>query len=504
MIKKFIYQLIAVISILGFSIAINGHSNTFAQNGEYWIRPQRIPGYDPIARAPHIVADSTGTIHALSYEAVNENSNAIIYRRWHKNTGWSAAIDVIVPPLPGNQQTVQDVYLDESGWLHVIFFSGTEVGGDIYHAKAPASLASDVRAWTVPEPVGLGAGPLPYAAMTGDGQGRIYILYSGQIGGQGIYEIFSNNNGDTWADPTLVAGTKDRDQSPAHIQLLIDHLGHLNAVWSIVGEEGNGEAILYARREIDKPEWTKPYQLAAREGNDYSANWPAIIDYDKELFVVYQDDFPATLFMRRSKDNGETWSSAIQPFDHVGESEFPLLFIDSANVLHLIHGNREGNPYYGGMWHSTWNGERWNNFEPVSIAHQDAEEGYPGLPDAFTPSAPKGAIIQGNTLFLVWWNNVQRDFLSGAWYTFTELDAPQIPSVPLPTPIPTQTPTPTVQPEGTETPGGVSTPTTTFALATEIIPSSTGTNPAGPVITGTVIVLVLMAGIFIFQRIFNK
>jgi hypothetical protein len=120
--------------------------------------------------------------------------------------------------------------------------------------------------------------------------------------------------------------------------------------------------------------------------------------------------------MRTSDDYGDTWSIPIRPFPEVGEYEYAILNKDNDNHIHMILGNRIVEPEIHGMWYSRWVGNRWTALEPIVSGP---------VTSSFDPSAPQAVIAQGNLLFATWWNNVRRENLTGAWYSYKLLDASQ-------------------------------------------------------------------------------
>jgi hypothetical protein len=220
------------------------------------------------------------------------------------------------------------------------------------------------------------------------------------------------------------------EQIPHGTRLTFDQKGYLHAVWSVLNQSGIGQAIYYARLEIVSNQWSNPIILAKRYEGDYSAAWPAIIDYKGELMVIYMDSFPPTKWMRRSKDGGQTWSAPVRPWQHIGEYEHAVLLVDSNNILHIILGNRNGECCHG-MWHGVWLGESWSELEPIVMGPKTS---------TFDPSAPRAVISQGNVLLVTWWTDTGGGPRNGAWYSYTLLDAPAIPEILLPTPHVTSTP----------------------------------------------------------------
>jgi len=257
------------------------------------------------------------------------------------------------------------------------------------------------------------------------------VLYGSELEGNGLYMVHSEDLGENWSQPLALYMVTQDKRWPAAIRSTFSPDGTLHAVWSIVSDFGLGEEIHYGRLNADLNEFEIETTIAKREGSDYSASWPEIIHDGKQLILIFQDSFPATRFMTISRDNGETWTLPIQPFPYIGEYEFTSMKKDSNGDIHLVLGNRIGNPEIHGMWYSKWLGNRWSSLEPITSGP---------VTSVYDPSAPQSVILQGNILFVTWWNNVQRDKLTGAWYSYKKLDSPELSIIPINTPTNTVMP----------------------------------------------------------------
>ncbi len=454
-----------------------------AQAIEQWSVARQIPDYDSIARAPYLVADHNATVHAFSYETISGSLSAIFYRRWTAESGWSPKVDVLIPTLGSGTQTIQGVFLDETGVIHLIYANFTDTGGEIYYSHALASQADRATAWSAPEVIGPSAGPLPFAALTGDAQGRLVMLYGSKQAGSGLYEAHSLDGGLTWSAPRLVSLYLNRTQWPASIRMDFDDQGRLHAVWGVVNAAGTGDEVRYARLEADFSAWTLETVLAKREGNDYSTTWPDIISSGDLLMVIYQDSFPATRYMRISRDGGQTWSLAVRPFPEIGEYENAILLKDNQGNIHMVLGDRTVDPEIHGMWYSRWLGRSWTPLKAITSGP---------VTSSYDPSAPQAVMVQGNLILAVWWHNVRRDLLSGAWYAYTYLDLTPDSRTPLPqaTEVPTETPS-----------AAEHTPQSALTPSPQINPRSAGDqNPAIPIMAGLVPVVIGLPLVLIFLR----
>lgn len=401
--SKFLLSVLLTAQLVGFN-----------QISTEWQPIQRIPNFEDTARPPLLVSDQAKNIHVFNYEALNASKNAIFYRKWNQDEGWSPPIDIILTGLGGGAQTLQSAFLDQNNDMHLLYYVGTDKSGAVYHTKAYITDLDNASLWSSPVVIANKADPLPFITAAQQENGKILVFYGGNEIGNGLYLITSEDFGDTWSQPLALYLVSTEDQWPAAMQATVDHQDQVHVLWSQVSLAGVGETIFYGRLNEKHTAFEKEMIIAKREGLDYSANWPSIIDSGDQLILIYMDDFPATRWMRISQDYGDTWSIPIRPFPEVGEYEYAILLKDNDNNLHMILGNRTIEPEIHGMWYSRWVGNRWTALEPIVSGP---------VTKSFDPSAPQAVIAQGNLIFAAWWNNVRRENLSGAWYSYKRLDA---------------------------------------------------------------------------------
>lgn len=462
-----------------------------AQSPLRWSIPRRIPGYADDTWPPYLVIDQNRTVHAFTSQGIGAEV-AVFYNQWSPNGVWTRPVDILLSPRAG-QAFVQGAYLDPQGMMHVIFYGGNDQGGEYYYSQAPAVKAAQAPSWSPAKLVGpQGANP-PSAILKGDGKGNLFILYSGNREGNGLYEVHSTDGGSTWSEPAPIFLTNSSTLWVFGIQSVFDAQGRLHVVWTVVNKAGNGEAVYYARLGSDRKQWSLPLALQTLKGNDYEADWAFIIPFNDELFVIYNYGFPPRRWMRRSSDGGKTWTEPVVAFDSKGEYGHAALVVDSANTLHILVGNRTSDDSLYGIWHGTWLGDKWSALEPVVSGP---------LTPTFGPSHPRAVVVQGNTI-LVTWRTDPGQTASGVWYSSAALDAPELPTAALPTPVATGLPTPTL----TATPLPVS-PTPTRAavalLSTPETPSPFAEftrSPTGAIGIAVVPVFVLLMLLFLVRNL---
>jgi len=429
------------------TIQISGQINMVratAQVESEWSTAQIIPIYEN-DYPPYMVSDQNRTVHAFYDKKLNEGGKAILYRYWKQETGWSLPVDILLP-YPTINNPVQGVFLDKAGMFHIIYYQGSNISGNLYYSRALGEEVSHPQAWQTPKEVGVRAYPLPDASFIGDGSKNLYIIYSGVRDGMGIYEVHSDNEGDSWSEPKTIQLITQKEIFPANIEVALDRHGNLHAVWSIVSDRAIGQEIYYAKRDVDSAQWSTPYRIAAREGNDYAADWASIIEFNDELILMYMDGskpsgIPPNRWMRRSRDGGQTWSPPLQTFSHVGEYGSAVMLIDSNQTLHIIVANRVGNPPISGMWHGVWLGDKWSDLVLITAKSPQQAVSSGSYEGVINASRPKAIVSQGNLILATWWHDM-RDRPNAA-YSYKMLSSPELLVKTLPAPVPDSNPVPT-------------------------------------------------------------
>lgn len=457
--------------------------------GLQWQPPRPVPGYDVEAMSPYLIADQNHTIHAFNSTRAG-NRRVIVYSQWTQETGWSSPVDILLSPLK-LEARLRGAVLDERGFVHLVFFGGDDLGASIFHAKAPLAQAGNAQAWTKPALIGDDAIAPTNAALATDGQGNLYMIYSGAREGVGLYANYSTDNGDFWQEPVTVFRVEDDEHWPNALRLHLDEQGKLHATWTLVNRSGNGEAIFYSQMDAATRTWSTPLVLATRDPGDYEADWPTLTSHDGLLILMYQDSFPATRWMRTSNDGGLSWTNPVRPFNYVGEYRHVAFAADSNGFLHMFMGNRTEDAVHG-MWHSVWMGDRWSELEPV-VAGPRITEG--AMDQHFDPTGPEAVISNGNLLMVVWFTDPGAG-QNGVWYSTARVDAPELPAQPLPLPTPMPSPTP-LGPQPSSRQAATPAASVTSEAAD---PGQAESNPALIVSAALIPTMLLIGGVIYWQR----
>ena len=415
-----------VVIIIVVSQMVSG--SAFLAQISQWASSSIIPGISLDSYPPILVTDENRTVHAFSSQWVGDDSDstkAVMYTLWTLEQGWSVPVDVLVSPVA--EARVTSAYLDKKGVMHLIFFGGNGISGDIYYSRAPANSAGNARSWSAPILVGENAGD-PEGAVLVVNEQVISIVYYGIRDGNGVYVVTTDDDGNTWSNPIPIFLSDSEAPTISGLRVIESETGWLHAIWNVNNRAGQGRGIYYARSENGDLQWGDPVLLAmAQEG--LGTQTPTVIEYDGVLFAVF--NLPPKITMRRSMDNGVTWDDPVIMFPrHVGVNGSLSLVVDGSDDLHLLFGQRiTGSPDIHGMWHSVWSGNRWT--EPDAVVKGPRvldKEGYSG----FDPYEARAVVSQGNVLLVTWRTDPGNIRDNGVWYSYTVLNAPEAPVATLP------------------------------------------------------------------------
>lgn len=472
-----------------------------------WSPDAKVPGYLDDTFTPFLLADRNRTVHAFASQWVNNSGQrlAITYRQWSFMGGWTRPIDIILAPTSGDANFMW-AYLDSSDVIHVIFMATENQKSSVYYSSAPAALADWATAWSVPMLVGDGASELHSGAITGDEQGDLIIVYSGTRDGNGVYYTRSTDSGRTWSAPLFVFLTYDSNLSVFSLRLAIGPEQKARAVWNVVTNVGVDNLLYFSTFDFQSAKWDVPIQLDKRiEIPDYfGPSFPSIVDNGREIVVVYNSGNPfdgrpvnagrPVQRVSMSIDGGLTWNEPLSPFPfHLGRSGEHTVVLDGNGTPHTLFVQRiesldDGGKQIvvSGIWHSEFINGGWTN--PDRLVTQ------------LVPHDVRATVVQGNVILTVWREDPGAG-VGGIWYSYSVLDIPELPAVPLVTPpvdysiqeVPTvalvfEQSTPEVVPSSD-----------VFSAPP---PSTMQDNPALPIIISTILVLLLLIGIVLGYRYF--
>jgi len=473
-----------------------------AQPADLWASDRKVPGYLDDTFTPFLLADQNRTVHAFTSQWVDDGTRklAVVYRKWSLAGGWTRPVDVLLG-FSGNA-TFLGAFLDVSGIMHVIFGQGENRNVNIYYSYARVEVADSASAWSVPVLIGPGLSSVNSAALSGDAQGNLVVIYSGNVDGSGVYAVHSSDAGRAWSVPIQVFAPRVSDLTPYSLRLFSGRESQIQAAWNVVTALGVDEELYFSTYDIASGDWTKPVQLEERVDYPeyFGPSFPSIVDNGDEIVIMYNGGNPfsgRTVGYGRpvqrvavSTNGGQTWSQSINPFPfHVGRSGEHSLALDGAGRPHALFVQRieqevEGKySVIGGIWHSVFENGSWTNPDRFVTTH--------------SPHDVRSIVVQGNVLLVVWRED-PGEGEHGVWYSYSVLDTPELPVV---TPPAAGVPT-------LENSTSVETPLPSIATATRAkltdnqreIPADSA-SPSSPIVIGLIPVIVILLGVIVAYRV---
>jgi hypothetical protein len=469
-----------------------------------WAPDARVLGYLDDTFTPFLVAGRDQTVHVFASQWINNGDlrQAVVYRQWSLSGGWTRPIDIILAPS-GNAQ-ILGAFLDSSDRMHVIFMTEGFDSTAVNYSFAPAENAYLATAWSVPEIVGDNIS-LASAAITGDEQGNLIIIYSGRGLGNGVYFVSSANRGASWSKPSPVFVTHDTELVPFSLRLAMGPDHQVRAAWNVVSSRGEDEALYFANYSISESAWSIPVQLDHRIDlpSYFGPSYPALVDTGTNVLILYNGGNPyaggyvdpgrPVMRAASSGNGGLTWDGPFNPFPLLnGRSGEHALVVDSTGTAHgvfIMRIDQQVNGEYrpiGGIWHSSFLHNNW------------------ATPDRFistySPHDIRAVVSQGNVLLAVWRED-PGEGKHGVWFSYTLLDAPELAVTPLPT---TAAATPTQQIVITIPLENTPTALPENDALDDPAPSRWQSYPAFPLMVAAIPVSLVVIGVLVSYRLLNN
>lgn len=368
-----------------------------------------------------------------------------------------ANIEVANPDVVASKMDAPSLVIDSKQRLHLVWSGGA--AGRPFYSRALVADANLSTGWS--QPVSLpalttvGASP----SIVADPRGSIlYVIYTIPYNEQrGVYLVRTNNDGDTWSEPMLVAdGAQQNWAVVDQPQLALDAQAEmLHAVWlqSTTSGSTGPRGIYYANSADGGKTWSAPLLVA--QG---AVDAPRIVVSGRNtvalIWLTARDQVNAVptldVWFQISQDGGARWTPASRAPGVEQVSGGSALVGDGAGQLYLA-ALSQGSGGQANLLFSQWDGRTWSKPDELNL----------GQPAA-VGNTVIGSIAQGSTLHLTLRLYELKPNGSGAFETVAiSRPVTQIQRAPLPTftplPQPTQTPvlastaTPTPQPEAVST-----------------------------------------------------
>ena len=409
-----------------------------------WSEPVVLNQQD--AATPFLLADSSGTLHALWGGAgLNGEKGAIFYRRLVDGV-WSQTVDIIAPP-GGSAALHPSAAIDAAGTMHLVWTSDK-----LYYSRAHVSEALDPRGWSAPYQMTNSAASSPVMTLGPDGS--LNVLFASQGSTPAVYLLKSEDGGDFWRVAVQVSFPQDGAYTLS-TSLAIDSRGRLHAAWD-EGRQGAALAegqttappagVFYARSDDGGAHWSYPKNMArgeqgqpaiAVDGRDgVHLFWSGTAAFEGKYHTYLDPQDPEWQQTERLLPGAQgLLGPAALAVDSSGRLQVALAAASQTLFAEASAGEIMALSWWDGRW-----ADRVHASLPVSEAQVEQ-------------SSPALAVTGGSTLHLVWLANdlraaAQIDAPATLWYSARRLGAAPIELLPLAT---RQAPSVTATPEATHT-----------------------------------------------------
>lgn len=469
-------------------LAISGTPASFAQTAALqWSRPIPLSGALASSRLPALVAQDDGNVF-LFWSFSGDGQGDTIFVSKYDNGAWLRPTDVLV----GGPRIL--ALMDGRDDLHLLFNQDAILS----LAEANATQATSVQGWDRGTTITHGKGGL-FGDMLLNSDGSLDVVWLESASScKNCYSVaFEKHGSETPVDLSYRVLSDGETVPQERLQILRAPTGTLYVMWDRAAQGNIHAGVAVSVSTNDGATWLDAPHLF---NSEQDIRQPLLfLDQAKQLVLVYNYGNRDEVYYSVSADDGTTWTPA-QPIPGLfanrlaSESDNFAAATDSAGITHLIADGRTAKDQQTpGLYHITWDGKQWNNFN--EIYHADTLVENPAI-----------VIGNGNRLhvsFATRNRNAGDDISSSqVWYTNAQTDAPAATRVPLPTftPVPTATSMPTPIPTETRLPS----PTPVQADAVQDTTTASSINTQLPIIAGVVPVVLILLAVFIWATAFRR
>ena len=408
-----------------------------AQEQGGWSPPHRLSSQEGNASEGFMISDQFGYVHVFWIENDLPDKRSIIQYARFDGKSWSTPVDIYTTGGAPGADTIGFVSpaVDQQGLLHLIWVEGNS--GPVYYSNAPAYDALSAQQWLSPRRITI---PAYRVRLAVDSKNWLHILYSDFYGDEpGVYYIRSEDEGETWTDPTWLDPDIPVDHASRDMQLALDTAGGLHAAWTYLNLDGETDALRYAHSSDGGDNWTFPIEIdEPDEGNsELRAAKPGLIVQDQTVHIIWAGTEDTNREHRFSTDAGQTWSAPVRIFGGLhGEAIGDGRAIDAVGRVHFIGQIR----WPQGLYHAYWDHNQWSVPSLVYLITQGGED---EIGHRIHAHHVRLAIRSGNQLVTTFTNSPgERVPLVLYAMHHTLNDIPSLSSVSTPTPTVTPTPQP--------------------------------------------------------------
>jgi hypothetical protein len=291
-----------------------------------WGPAKRLTWTSGTSVLPALAVDSDNAIHVV-WEDETPGNPEIYYRKTTDGGATWSAIKRLTW-TPGNSSR-PDISIDSNDNIHVVWDDGTPGYSEIYYKRS----TDGGETWTADRRLTWTPDWSDNPALAIDSTDDIHLVWQDYTPGffPEIYHKRTTDGGTTWSTTKRITWTAGFSFDPA---LAIDSTDALNVFWE---DYTPGFSEIYHKKTTDGgTTWSTTKRITWTAGDSFDPA-PAT-DSTDALHLVWYDDTPGNLEVHYKKtiDGGATWSVTERMTWTSGNSQHPVMAIDSTDAVHVV------------------------------------------------------------------------------------------------------------------------------------------------------------------------
>ena len=289
--------------------------------GDTWSATHRLTWNSGSSQVPFISSDSINRIHIVWHDDTPGNCEIFYRQTTDDGSTWTA-----LQRLTWNADaSIFPTITADQGTNVVIMWEELPLG--IYQIFSKYSTDNGVT-WSVKKRLTWNSGDSKSPHITADSNNKFHVVwYDDYQGNKEIYYRQSSNGGATWSTIHRLTWKSGASINP---WIAADQGNGLHVVWE------DEEEIYYKSSTDSGVSWSAPSRLTYNSGASY---YPSVaVDSLGMVWVVWQDNTKGNfeIYLKRSTDNGGTWSGLKRLCWTAQPSTNPSIVTDSSNDVHVI------------------------------------------------------------------------------------------------------------------------------------------------------------------------
>jgi len=293
-------------------------------SAQIWQGTKRLTWNSGESYSPAIAVGPNNHIHVV-WDDVTPGNREIYYKR-STNGGTTWTTKRMTYSVANT--VYSNIAVDSNNHIHVVWIDATPLNWEIFYRES----TDGGDTWNGAKRLTWNAGNSYYPSVAVNSSSRVNVVWSDNTPGN--YEIYykrSTDGGATWP------GTKRLTWNIGgsfHPTIAVNSTNNIHVTWNDDSYDSNNE--IYYKRSIDGgATWLKYKRLTQNAGDSRSpviamgsSNAIHIVWYD-ETFIIPE------IFYRRSTDGGKTWDSVRRLTWNAGNSEYPVIAVDTSSRIHV-------------------------------------------------------------------------------------------------------------------------------------------------------------------------